>query len=124
MGSKADFSDGVNRTALREIKLQQELHHPNILALWDVFGYKSNISLVFDFMDTDLEMVIKDNKIVLTPANIKAYSLMTLQGLQYLHAHFILHRVIYLLLTQFHLYISVFFFSSLHRRLYISISLI
>jgi cyclin-dependent kinase 7 len=93
VGSKADFCDGVNRTALREIKLQQELHHPNILDLLDVFGYKSNISLVFDFMDTDLEMIIKESKIVLTPANIKALSLMTLQGLEFLHAHFILHRV-------------------------------
>lgn len=92
VGSKADFCDGVNRTALREIKLQQELHHENILGLLDVFGYKSNISLVFDFMDTDLEMIIRDNKIVLTPANIKAYTVMTLQALDYLHAHFILHR--------------------------------
>jgi len=91
-GSKADYGDGVNRTALREIKLQHELHHPNILSLLDVFGYKSNVSLVFDFMDTDLEVLIRDNKIVLTPANIKAYILMTLQGLEFLHANFVLHR--------------------------------
>jgi len=58
----------------------------------DVFGYRSNISLVFDFMETDLEIVIKDPKIVLTPANIKAYTIMTLQGLEFLHSHFILHR--------------------------------
>lgn len=58
----------------------------------DVFGYRSNISLVFDFMDIDLEVVIKESKIVLTPANIKAYSIMTLKGLEYLHSHFILHR--------------------------------
>ena len=44
-------------------------------------------------MDTDLEVIIRDNKIVLTPANIKAYTIMTLQGLEYLHANFILHRV-------------------------------
>ena len=93
VGSKSEFSDGVNRTALREIKLQQELHHPNVLGLLDVFGHKSNISLVFDYMDTDLEVIIRDNKIVLTPANIKAYTIMTLQGLEYLHANFILHRV-------------------------------
>ncbi|CAL8099126.1 unnamed protein product [Orchesella dallaii] len=92
VGSKAEFSDGVNRTALREIKLQQELHHPNILGLLDVFGHRSNISLVFDFMDIDLEMIIKDSSIVLTPGNIKAYTIMTLQGLEYLHAQYILHR--------------------------------
>lgn len=58
-----------------------------------MFGHKSNVSLVFDFMDTDLEVIIKDNNIVLTPANIKAYLLMTLQGLEYLHKNWILHRV-------------------------------
>jgi hypothetical protein len=44
-------------------------------------------------MDTDLEVIIKDSNIVLTPANIKAYLLMTLQGLEYLHINWILHRV-------------------------------
>ena len=33
-----------------------------------------------DFMDTDLEIVIKDTTIVLTPANIKSYILQTLKG--------------------------------------------
>lgn len=58
----------------------------------DVFGHKSNVSLVFDFMETDLENIIKDTKIMLTPANIKSYTIMTLQGLEYLHLNFILHR--------------------------------
>nr|CAD7574762.1 unnamed protein product [Timema californicum] len=81
LGSRAEAKDGINRTALREIKLLQELKHPNIINLMDVFGHKSNVSLVFDFMDTDLEVIIKDTSIVLTPANVKAYMLMTLQGL-------------------------------------------
>ena len=91
LGSKAEAKDGINRTALREIKLLQELAHPNLIGLLDVFGHKSNVSLVFDFMDTDLEVIIKDS-VVLTPANIKAYTLMTLQGLEYLHMNWILHR--------------------------------
>ncbi|KPP71638.1 cyclin-dependent kinase 7-like, partial [Scleropages formosus] len=60
--------------------------------LLDAFGHKSNISLVFDYMETDLEVIIKDTSLVLTPANIKAYILMTLQGLEYMHQHWILHR--------------------------------
>ena len=84
--------DGINRTALREIKLLQEIHHENIINLIDVFGHKSNVSLVMDFMDTDLEVIIKDNSIILTPANIKSYVLQTLLGLEYLHANWILHR--------------------------------
>ncbi|XP_043919653.1 cyclin-dependent kinase 7 isoform X1 [Protopterus annectens] len=92
LGHRSEAKDGVNRTALREIKLLQELSHPNIIGLLDVFGHKSNISLVFDFMETDLEVIIKDTSLVLTPAHIKAYTLMTLQGLEYLHHHWILHR--------------------------------
>ncbi|RMC04441.1 hypothetical protein DUI87_18883 [Hirundo rustica rustica] len=63
-----------------------------IKKLIDAFGHKSNISLVFDFMETDLEVIIKDTSIVLTQSHIKAYMLMTLQGLEYLHQHWILHR--------------------------------
>lgn len=44
-------------------------------------------------MDTDLEMIIKDTRIVFTSSHIKAYALMTLLGLEYLHDNWILHRV-------------------------------
>ncbi|KAF2893382.1 hypothetical protein ILUMI_12776 [Ignelater luminosus] len=93
-GSRIEVQDGINRTALREIKILQELSHRNCIGLLDVFsqGSMSNVSLVFDFMDTDLEVIIKDNTIILTVANIKAYVLQTLQGLEYLHLNWILHR--------------------------------
>lgn len=112
IGSRIEAQDGINRTALREIKLLQELSHKNLIGLLgmffkfifccklksmmfvvlDVFGHKSNVSLVFDFMDTDLEVIIKDTSVILTTGNIKAYMLMTLQGLEYLHLNWILHR--------------------------------
>ncbi|XP_059621424.1 cyclin-dependent kinase 7 [Phlebotomus argentipes] len=92
IGSREEAQDGINRTALREIKLLLELHHENVIGLLDVFGHKSNVSLVFDFMDTDLEVIIKDTGIMLTPAHVKAYMIMTLRGLEYLHENWILHR--------------------------------
>uniref|UniRef100_A0A2I3H5J5 Protein kinase domain-containing protein n=1 Tax=Nomascus leucogenys TaxID=61853 RepID=A0A2I3H5J5_NOMLE len=55
LGHRSEAKDGINRTALREIQLLQELSHPNIIGLLDAFGRKSNISLVFGFMETDLE---------------------------------------------------------------------
>jgi hypothetical protein len=78
--------------------------------LIDVFGHGSNISLVYDFMDTDLEEIIRDREsIVLTPANIKAYMIMILTGCEYLHLNWILHRVRFRY--------SLFFESSLKARL-------
>ena len=68
---RAEAKDGINRTALREIKLLQEVHikrfpqfksiklkvkHENIIELVDVFGHVSSVSIVMDFMDTDLEV--------------------------------------------------------------------
>ena len=55
LGNRTEARDGLNRTALREIKLMQELRHTNVIELIDVFGQKSNISLVLPFMETDLE---------------------------------------------------------------------
>lgn len=92
LGTREEAEDGINRTALREIKLLQEIHHENVINLVDVFGHKSNVSIVMDFMDTDLEVIIKDQSIILSAANIKSYILQTLKGLEYLHVHWILHR--------------------------------
>ena len=44
--------EGVNVTALREIKLLRELHGPHIVQLIDVFPHKQNLSLVNLLYDT------------------------------------------------------------------------
>lgn len=94
LGCRSEAKDGINRTALREIKLLQELSHENICGLLNVFGHKGNISIVFPFMTTDLEVVIKETSIILSAADIKSFTLMTLKGLEYLHHNWILHRVL------------------------------
>lgn len=43
---RASGTQGVNVTALREIKLLMELKHPNIIRLIDVFPHKRNLNLV------------------------------------------------------------------------------
>lgn len=92
LGHRTEAKDGINRTALREIKILQELNHPNVVGLIDVFGHKSSVSLVFEFMSTNLEDIIMDTNLVLSPANIKSMMLMTCLGIEYLHNNWILHR--------------------------------
>ncbi|KAL0701662.1 hypothetical protein Bca4012_057784 [Brassica carinata] len=77
--------EGVNMTALREIKLLKELKHPHIIELVDAFPHKENLHLVFEFMETDLEAVIRDPNLFLSPADVKSYLQMTLKGLEYCH---------------------------------------
>ncbi|KAL7099101.1 hypothetical protein ACP275_09G061000 [Erythranthe tilingii] len=84
--------EGVNFTALREIKLLKELKDSNIIELIDAFPHKGNLHLVFEFMETDLEAVIRDRNIVLSPADIKSYIQMTLKGLAFCHKKWVLHR--------------------------------
>ena len=42
-------------------------------------------------METDLEELIKDSSIILTPAHIKAIMQAILEAMKYLHEHRILH---------------------------------
>ena len=108
---------GVNVTALREIKLLRELRSPHLVSLLDVFPHKrKNLLLVrhgprhsepatfqadgavwassqgspcreanryagafrvrpqvFEYCETDLELVIKDRSLIFAPADVKAY---------------------------------------------------
>lgn len=92
IGNYQEAQDGINRTALREIKLLLELHHENVISLLDVYGKDSSISLVFSLMETDLEQILYEHKIFLNFGHIKSYILMTLKGVEFLHQNYILHR--------------------------------
>lgn len=43
-------------------------------------------------MQTDLEIVIKDRSIDLRPADVKSFMQMVLQGLDFCHKRWVLHR--------------------------------
>jgi serine/threonine protein kinase len=47
---------------------------------------------VLEFLDSDLEALIKAKGVVLAPADVKAYMLMLLRALQDCHQHWVLHR--------------------------------
>lgn len=83
---------GVNVTALREVKYLKELHHPNVVSLIDVLPLKRGIALVFEYMETDLEHIIKDRSLVLSKGDIKAYMMAMLEALQHCHERWVVHR--------------------------------
>lgn len=104
------FKDGLDMSAIREVKYLREVHHPNVIEvmdgigfinpfshpffqLLDVFSAKKNLNLVLEFLESDLELIIKDRSNVFLPADIKSWLAMTLRGLEFCHRKFILHRV-------------------------------
>lgn len=90
----AEYKDGLSMDAIREVKYLQELSHPNIIALHDVFSSKDqNLNLVLEFLPLgDLEVLIKDGNIHYGAADIKAWMGMLARGVWFCHENFILHR--------------------------------
>ncbi|KAJ8100312.1 kinase-like domain-containing protein [Lipomyces tetrasporus] len=89
------FKDGLDMSAIREIKFLSELRHENVIELIDVFissGTSRSLNLVLEYLSADLEMVIKDRSIVFTAADIKSWMRMTIAGLYHCHRHNVLHR--------------------------------
>lgn len=105
------FKDGLDMSAIREVKFLRELKHQNVIEvchnpirvapkityclpkLLDVFSSKTNLNLVLEFLDSDLEMIIKDRALVFLPADIKSWMAMTFRGLEFCHRNHVLHRV-------------------------------
>ncbi|KAI8815588.1 kinase-like domain-containing protein [Fimicolochytrium jonesii] len=86
------FKDGLDMSAIREVKALQELKHPNVVELIDVYSHKTNLNLVLEYLDADLEKIIKNKAVTLSAGDIKSWMLMTLRGLHHCHNNFILHR--------------------------------
>ena len=93
------FTNGIDLSAVREIKYLKEIKHPNVISLMDVVMVNGNsdvptsLNLILEFLDADLEMVIKNRNCVFSNADIKSWMMMMLRGVNYIHLHNILHRV-------------------------------
>ena len=86
--------NGLNFSLLREIKLLQELNHPNIVKLYDVFHLKSLLYFALEYGPVDLDdlMFKEKSNVVLEQAHIKCILKQILEGIGYLHSNWILHR--------------------------------
>ncbi|KAH8741576.1 cdc2-like protein kinase [Cryptosporidium ryanae] len=84
--------EGIPSTAIREISLLKELQHPNIVSLFDVIHSEKRLTLVFEFMEKDLKMVLDAHKSGLDDKTIKIYLYQLLRGVAHCHQHRILHR--------------------------------
>ncbi|KAJ2587164.1 cyclin-dependent kinase 5, partial [Coemansia sp. RSA 1722] len=84
--------EGVPCTAIREISLLKELKHPNILGLFDVLHTEKKLTLVFEFMDSDLKKFVDAYGGDLDPPTVKHLLYQLLGGIAYCHRNRVLHR--------------------------------
>lgn len=76
----------------REIQALQRLTHPNIVALRDVYPVDSEVVLVFELCPSDLELVIDKARAPLAERHVKAFMVMLLRAIAFMHSRRILHR--------------------------------
>ena len=90
-------SEGFPLSAIREITILKNYHHPNIVKFIDTFvekpkpNKKGNVSLIYEYAQHDLGSLIKE-KIDFDLNCIKSIMFQILNGVKYIHDNFILHR--------------------------------
>eukprot|EP01013_Petalomonas_cantuscygni_P016982 TRINITY_DN34074_c0_g1_i1.p1 TRINITY_DN34074_c0_g1~~TRINITY_DN34074_c0_g1_i1.p1 ORF type:complete len:325 (-),score=57.87 TRINITY_DN34074_c0_g1_i1:181-1155(-) len=86
--------EGIPSTAIREISLLRELHHPNIVRLLDVYHTERprRLSLVFEYCNEDLKHFIDRHRGPLPPRLIQHLAYQLLLGVAHSHARRVLHR--------------------------------
>jgi cyclin-dependent kinase 7 len=85
--------EGVNFTAVREIKLLRGFKHENVIELVDCFSTPDQaVCLVYECAYTDLEKILANKKISISLADIKRHMLSLLSAVSACHLQWILHR--------------------------------
>jgi cyclin-dependent kinase 7 len=85
--------EGVNFTAVREIKLLRGFKHENVIELVDCFSTPDQaVCLVYECAYTDLEKILANKKISISLADTKRHMLSLLSAVSACHTQWILHR--------------------------------
>ncbi|KAF8978800.1 kinase-like domain-containing protein [Cyathus striatus] len=87
---------GISQSAIREIALNREIDHENIVALKEVILEDKSIYMVFEYAEHDFLQVIHHHsqtiRAPISSAVLKSLTYQLLNGLVYLHSVHILHR--------------------------------
>ncbi|WFD42953.1 [pyruvate dehydrogenase (acetyl-transferring)] kinase [Malassezia psittaci] len=94
-GNSALFT-GISQSAIREIVINRELRHENVVKMREVMLEDNAIFLVYEFIEHDfLQMIHHHLTISRTPISytvIRSLLWQVLKGVQYLHESWIMHR--------------------------------
>ncbi|XP_053218402.1 cyclin-dependent kinase 15 isoform X1 [Podarcis raffonei] len=84
--------EGVPCTTIREASLLKSLKHANIVLLHDIIQTKETLTLVFEYLHTDLAQYMSQHPGGLHLYNVKLFMFQLLRALAFIHEHRILHR--------------------------------
>lgn len=87
---------GISQSGAREIMLNRELHHRNLVALREVILEDKAIYLVFEYAEHDFLQIIHHHsqtaRTPIPPQTLRRLLYQLLCGVHFLHSNFVLHR--------------------------------
>uniref|UniRef100_A0A914YT90 Protein kinase domain-containing protein n=1 Tax=Panagrolaimus superbus TaxID=310955 RepID=A0A914YT90_9BILA len=86
--------EGIPSTAVREVSMLKELHHPNIVDLQCVIMEESRLYLIFEFLSMDLKKYMESEfgGKPMPPKLVKNLHFQILQGMCFCHQRRVMHR--------------------------------
>lgn len=92
--------EGIPCTAVREISLLRELRHDNVVKLLDILHTEKKLTLVFEYLDSDLKKWLDTIPSMVDPLtvdqahldSVRSYLYQLLLGIAYCHKKLVLHR--------------------------------
>jgi len=84
---------GTPSTAVREISILRQLHHSNIVSLYEVIHTQKSLTLVFEYLEQDLKNYLDalgDKGIEISI--LKSFLHQLIQGIAHCHRNHVLHR--------------------------------
>jgi len=98
--SSLHSDQGFGMLALREIRILKKVRHKNVVDLREVVTDKATIGqpnrgevyMSLAFCEFDLDSIICNRDLVMTPKHIQSYTYQILDGMQRLHKNRVLHR--------------------------------
>ncbi|KAH0520069.1 Cyclin-dependent kinase 18 [Microtus ochrogaster] len=94
---RLEHEEGAPCTAIREVSLLKDLKHANIVTLHDLIHTDRSLTLVFEYLDSDLKQYLDHCGNLMSMHNVKVraskiFMFQLLRGLAYCHRRKILHR--------------------------------
>lgn len=86
------YAVGQEISAIREIKALKAIRNPYVVEILDIFVVDGLIHLALEYVEYDLEQILKNKSLVILPGDIKAWMHMLLRGVRECHRRFIIHR--------------------------------